>query len=306
MGRLGLGALFIAVFNLSFALVLLIGRGSGLPVEAISNIAQFAGPLLVLALCFGGRLRAGVGAGQVSRQIWAARLLGLGAASFSLGQMCWTYYELVAHRAAPTPSWADAGFIGVYPLLLAGFLLLPRQALLLTSRLRVVFDSLLMVVVAATFSWYFLVGPTLFQGNAPLAAKLITAAYPFGDLLLFSALLMLVVRRTNMIAAPAPQLLATALLIVIVVDSVFSYQIGHGTYATGTLLDLGWPVEFMLVGLAAGAIRAATGRADSADGHKPQAETVPRPWRLLIPRAIASQGRAGVWWGARPARMVAR
>ena len=284
-GYLGLCALVIALFGLVFAAVLLTGWAGGLSVEAVSNIAQFAGPLLALGLCFGGsRAQADTGAsGMARRQRWAARLLGLGTCSWVLGQICWTYYELVVHRAAPTPSWADAGFLGAYPLLLAGFLLLPRHALLFASRLRVVVDSLLVVVVAAIFSWYFLVGPALFQGDAPLAAKLISAAYPFGDLLLFSALLMLVIRRTNMVAAPAPQLLAAALLIVIVVDSIYSYQIGRGTYSTGTILDLGWPVEFMLVALAAGIIRAATGRSGIADSPKPPAAPGARSWRLCLP-----------------------
>ena len=52
----------------------------------------------------------------------------------ALGQMIFTYYELVLHRAPPFPSLADIGYLIEYPFLLSGILLLPARPIPVASR----------------------------------------------------------------------------------------------------------------------------------------------------------------------------
>ena len=52
-------------------------------------------------------------------------LLGMGILSYVLGQMLFTYYDLVLHQAPPFPSLADIGYLIEYPFFLLGILLLP-------------------------------------------------------------------------------------------------------------------------------------------------------------------------------------
>jgi hypothetical protein len=49
---------------------------------------------------------------------------------------------------------------------------------------------------------------------------------------------------------PVIVLIAAGLVATIIADSIFDYQTLHGTYQTGNLIDLGWPLGDMLVCLA--------------------------------------------------------
>ncbi|MGN6699007.1 MAG: bifunctional diguanylate cyclase/phosphohydrolase [Thermomicrobiales bacterium] len=283
-----LGVVLTLLFNSGLALVLLVGARAGIPVEAVSDLGQFLGPLLVLPLCFIPLRSAGTWrhSPAVGRQEWAARLLGLGTGGFIAGQILWSFYELALRQPTPTPSWDDASFLLGDLLLLAGVLLLPGRPMSLTARLCVLLDGLLIVVMAMTFSWFFLIGPTVLGSDLSPAGKLITIAYPCDDLLLFSSLLVLLLRRASFIRRPAPQLLMLALAIIIVVDSVYSYQVARDSYTTGTLLDLGWPIEYMLIPLAAYALRLAVRQqpvVERQDDHMPRA---PRLWRGLLPYLV--------------------
>jgi len=75
-------------------------------------------------------------------------------------------------------------------------------------------------------------------------------AYPIGDL----GLLALVVAAITIMGWKGSglwRLVAGALAFFAVADSIYLLQVAKGTYASGGIVDLGWPVAAMLVGLAA-------------------------------------------------------
>src|SRR6202040_2803523 len=76
-------------------------------------------------------------------RLWVPVLLGFAVLSELIGQGIWTYYEQILHQLSPFPSWADAGYLGVYPFLLLGILLLPARRLSASSRSRIVLDGLM-------------------------------------------------------------------------------------------------------------------------------------------------------------------
>jgi hypothetical protein len=80
------------------------------------------------------------------------------------------------------PSMADAFFLATYPCMFAGILLLPMRPLPDASRLRISIDGLLIMAGLVTVSWYFVLGPTVLQGNASTLAKVVGTGYPLGDL----------------------------------------------------------------------------------------------------------------------------
>jgi hypothetical protein len=97
-------------------------------------------------------------------------------------------------------------------------------------------------------------------------------------------------RATERALQPAVLVLGLALIVVVVTDSIYDYQSLHNTYATGTLLDVGWPLGIMLLGLGAFAARLAmTGQAamvaPTPDGTPSGAVSpaVPPVWRSLLP-----------------------
>ncbi len=203
--------------------------------------------LLGLALCAWPlapwRLDAWSHPGRARPRHWAPGapfFLGLAILCQAVGQVIYTYYQDIRHQSTLFPSWADAAYVCVYPFALIGILRLIRRPLSFASHARVLLDGLLLMAAMVTFSWSFVLGPTVLQaGQTPLAAA-VGAAYPLGDLLLMVCLLLLAGRTGDGRRRPVVGILALALATIVVTDSIYDYQLLHDGYATGTLLDVGW------------------------------------------------------------------
>src|ERR687894_2374543 len=287
-------AALILLFNgLLLAWVLL--KPGGDRVSAIVlNAAGFVGPLLVLPLCFGGLLEwmRRRGASRTDDQPAAMRgqrlapvLLGMGILCYVLGQMGFTYYDLVLQQAPLFPSLADVGYLIEYPFFLLGILLLPARPIPVASRARIALDGLMIMTAALTFSWYFVLGPVIQQGSGTAFAKAVSAAYPLADIMLIACLLILALRPGEHALRRAVYVLALALGFYVVLDSIYGYQTLNDLYVTGTILDVGWPLAYMLIGLGAFAVRLAPIPSD----EPPRAMTpVARQelWRSLLPYAL--------------------
>jgi hypothetical protein len=171
--RLRRAAALVLLFNgllLAWALFEPIGNRVA---AIVVNVAGFVGPLLVLPLCFGGLLlwvwRRGVSRTDnqpaTTGQRLAPVLLGMGILCYVLGQMYFTFYDLVLQQIPPFPSIADLGYLMEYPFFLLGILLLPARPIPVASRARIALDGLMIMTAALTFSWYFILGPVIQQGG---------------------------------------------------------------------------------------------------------------------------------------------
>src|ERR671911_2779295 len=292
--RLRRAAALILLFNgllLAWALFEPVGNRVS---AIVVNVAGFVGPLLVLPLCFGGLLawvwrrgasRADNQPAVMTGQRLAPVLLGMGILCYVLGQMYFTFYDLVLQQIPPFPSIADVAYLIEYPFFLLGILLLPARPIPVASRARIALDGLMVMTAALTFSWFFVLGPVIQQGSGTVLAKVVSAAYPLADIVLIACLLILALRPGEHALRVAASLLALGLLFVVVLDSIYGYQTLNDLYVTGTILDVGWPLAYMLIGLGAFAVRLAPTPSDEL----PRATTpVARQelWRSLVPYAL--------------------
>src|SRR5579859_2608035 len=295
------GAGFSLLYSVLFFLWLLAKPGSHDLFVAVDNLAQTVGLLGAVILCFIG-LR---GSKQDrpthersmhlprARRTWLPILLGLGIFSEFIGQAIYTYYEQGLHQAAPFPSWADACFLSAYPFLLLGILFLPTRPLSNTARSRVFLDGLMIMAAVSTFSWYFILGPTLLQGAGAAFAEGVGVAYPFFDLVLAFCLLLLSFRSSVPALRPAMYLLSLPLVIIIVTDSIFDYLTLQSAYATGGFVDIGWVLGYLLIGLTV-QVLASLPAVQEAEGRAVQGKAVARAataddpslWRSLLPYAL--------------------
>jgi hypothetical protein len=292
--RLRRAAALILLFNgllLAWALFEPAGNRAS---AIVVNVAGFVGPLLALPLCFGGLLawvwRRGASRTEnqpavMKGQRLAPVLLGMGILCYVLGQMYFTFYDLVLQQIPPFPSIADVGYLMEYPFFLLGILLLPARPIPVASRARIALDGLMIMTAALTFSWYFVLGPVIQQGTGTVLAKAVSAAYPLADIVLIACLLILAMRPGEHALRVAAYLLALGLLFVVILDSIYGYQTLNDAYVTGTILDVGWPVAYMLIGLGAFAVRLAPTPSD-----EPPRATMPvarqELWRSLVPYAL--------------------
>ncbi len=300
----GKGLVLILLLCGLFVAYLLIKPGAPHTVTLVDNLIQglLAGVGLFLAILpwlpVGGRKRLSLrsplpgAAGTNPAQRWVPLLLSLGILSYIIGQAIWTYNENIAHLSVLFPSWADAGCLGSYLFVLLAILLLPRRPLATQARVGALLDGLIIMVGVVTFSWYFVLGPEVLQGANTLAGRIIGMAYPLAALLLISCLLRLMARSHDREMQPVVLLLALALIVIVITDSVYDYLVLHNLYVTGGLLDVGWPLGYMLVGLSAYTLQLqlASGRLSTAPAPAPVSSpetsesrgVLPSLWRALL------------------------
>ncbi len=208
-----------------------------------------------------------------------AVLCGLGILAYTIGQTALTYAQITHIKLPPSPSFADFFDLLSYPLLLAGLLGLPGRRFLSTVRLRVTLDGLIVMAAAVTFSWRLVLGPLCLEPHVPVGAKIVNICYPLADLLLLPFVALVAMwpgtRRASL-------LLSLGLLIVVATDSAVTYRLLHGEHTSGTLLDTGWSLGYMLAGLAVALLcRQKTGPADTRSAEAP-----PPVWLSLLPYAL--------------------
>ncbi|RYV49812.1 putative bifunctional diguanylate cyclase/phosphodiesterase [Pengzhenrongella frigida] len=108
------------------------------------------------------------------------------------------YYAWQGHQVAvvPFPSIADAFYLTTYPLVAAGLLTFAHSRGP-ERRPIALLDSAILTVGVGLLSWVFLIEPSWVASQDPVFGKLVNAANPLGNVLLFGAL----VRLTK---APGP------------------------------------------------------------------------------------------------------
>ena len=214
------------------------------------TVAPFTGsaPFMNL-LGLSGVLAVAVGIGwhrPVSRRAWWCFVVGL--ALFWLGDIYTYSYPRLLHHDVPFPSFGDALYVAVYPVLMAGLMLLVRRRNP-QRRARGGIDATIMTLGLALPSWSALIAPYLHDPSMSLLPKLVSVAYPLGDVLLLAAAVSLAMdtgRRRGSF-----YLLSASILSLLVTDFIYGLMLLHGTYDHQLSLDIGWIAFYVLWGAAA-------------------------------------------------------
>jgi diguanylate cyclase (GGDEF)-like protein len=237
----------------AFAFWLLGGWSHGASVTVIDDVV-----LLVLAVpaaamsAFAARSAHGR-----LRTAWVALTVGL--TGWAIGEVIWTYYELVLHQS-PFPSIADAFFLMLPAGACAALLLFPSQDSG-HSRGRLFLDGVIVAGSLFLVSWVTVLGPVYEAGAPDRLGFVISLAYPISDVLILTVAAVVLVR------APADQravltLLTVGLACIALADSSFTYLAATGQYESGNAIDMGWVAGFLFITVAA-----AAGREAAHDRH---------------------------------------
>jgi hypothetical protein len=192
---------------------------------------------------------------------WSWSLLGASAVSWALGQVVWSYYELMAGREVPFPSLADLGYLLAVPLAAAALVTHAATPTRGVSHAQRLLDGLVIATAVLAVSWQTVLGALFRTETGSLLERILVLAYPVGDVVTISLVIFLLAGSLS--ATRAPLLLVGGGLVAITFsDSLFAYLTQTGRYGNGELIDTGW-----FVGLPAGDARRAVTRAPtSPDG----------------------------------------
>jgi signal transduction histidine kinase len=179
-----------------------------------------------------------------SRLAW--HLFALGLLCQVAGDAIFAVYEVQLNREPPSPSIADAFYLGGYPLLALGVFLVLRRLGGQTSRAAVL-DSVVIFSGVALAQWIFFIDPYNHQHFGTETARLVSMAYPAVDVLLLVAFAQLIV-------GPGGRTLAYRLLLVsvalwVVADEI--YGLNNLTYQGGDWIDALWLGSYVVWGAAA-------------------------------------------------------
>jgi hypothetical protein len=241
LSRRHLPAALALVSAAGLAFWLLTGLGGDRVVLVVDDGATFLGAALATVAC-GAAARRHVGR---VRLFW--QLLAAGAGAFTLAEGVWGWYELVLDQSVPVPSYADIGYLGAIPLVVAALLVHPSERRG-STRALVAVDAAALATSLLFLSWMFILKPI--SGAHPLttAEGLVSVAYPFGD----AVILFLLIRTLWCLAGPerAPMAwIMLGLLAMSLSDSGYTYATMVKGYETGGVADVGWFVGYLGIAL---------------------------------------------------------
>jgi diguanylate cyclase (GGDEF)-like protein/PAS domain S-box-containing protein len=175
-------------------------------------------------------------------------LLAAGVLSFICGDLIYKIPNEVFRVEPPFPSAADVLYLAMYPFLAAGLLLLVRARTPGRDRASLV-DALLLTTALGLLSWVFLMGPYVHQANLSLLERLVSIAYPLGDVLLLAMLARL--WSGGGLGTAAARLLGAGAIALLVSDTLYGLIRLHGAWSDGGPVDLGWITFYACWGVAA-------------------------------------------------------
>jgi diguanylate cyclase (GGDEF)-like protein/PAS domain S-box-containing protein len=181
-----------------------------------------------------------------ARAAWL--LFIVGQFLFFAGDLYTYSYPKLTGAEVEFPSLGDAIYLTVYPALVAGLLVLVRRRNPLGDRAGVI-DSLILTVGISLLSWVFLVAPNTHLSGLTVLEKVVSAAYPLGDILLLAAAVRLAVDMGR--RAPAFYLLSGSIVSLLAVDSAYTLALLTDTYSHQLRYDVGWIAYYLFWGAAA-------------------------------------------------------
>ena len=230
-----------AVLVVTFALVLRLRPGGPFVTRAFDDLGEAVAAGVAAAPCL-WRSRRFTGRWRLS---WV--LVGVALAFWSIGELIWSYYELVGSDDVPFPSLADAGFL-LFPVFgLAGLLVRPSSAFVGRARARMLLDGVMVAASLFIISWATSLGTVYHAGAQNTFGLVVSVAYPASDVVLITVAV-LVASRNRLNAGLL--LLVGGLASMAFADSAFAYLVAAGSYHTGAFTDVAWVAAFLAIGVA--------------------------------------------------------
>ena len=184
-GRVLVAAAVVLVVG--FSALLRLRVGGAFVARATDDIGQSVAALIASVACTRRAFS------LPSRARWSWLFIGAATASWAVGELIWSYYELISDRETPFPSLADLGFLLFPAFALLGLLLRPSSAFAGTGRIRVLLDGVMVASALFVVSWETALGSVYHGGAANTFALIVGLAYPASDVIMLTVAVLFVV-----------------------------------------------------------------------------------------------------------------
>lgn len=215
------------------------------------NIVTWGGNLLsvfgslIAALWLAGAARRTFGEKRI---FWT--LMSAGCFNYFLAELVWLYEEKVLLIDPPSPGWTDLFYILQVICYLTAFVYMFLQLKKSYRTFKLIFDILIVMTVAATFSWHYLISPLLRESDVSSLTLIVNMAYPITDLALLFGAMSLYWGARQLFASKLILFIFLGLVTQAFVDSVYLYLLSAQAYDSGSFVDPFFMLSLLLVGYA--------------------------------------------------------
>lgn len=253
---------------------------------AVDDVGEAVAALIAAASC-------ALAAGRASDRIRLAwSLFAISAATWGIGEVVWSVYEVGLGVSVPFPSWADAGYLSAIPLAIGGVFAFTPAPSRLTSRGEALLAGAIVALSLLFVAWSLGLARVYLISPASPAAQLIGLAYPLGDIITITVLTLALRRGAASANLGRMLLLLGGLAANASADSAFAYLTANGSYgALGDLLDAGWVIGYLMIALAP--------LWPAADHRRAAVEGPIELWQLALPWvALLMAAVTAIWLAA--------
>jgi diguanylate cyclase (GGDEF)-like protein/PAS domain S-box-containing protein len=174
--------------------------------------------------------------------------LAAGVATFALGDNLYSFRSYVLHNQVPFPSYVDIVYLTMYPLLAVGLAWMVRERSDGRDQASVI-DAAIITASVGLVVWVFLIAPYVRSVDLGVLERLVSIAYPIGDVALLAIAVRLAFGGGRRPAAF--WLLAGSIVPLIVADSLYGYLNLTGAWHEHNVVDAGWILFYVGWGAAA-------------------------------------------------------
>ncbi|TWT13210.1 diguanylate cyclase domain-containing protein [Planomicrobium sp. CPCC 101079] len=206
---------------------------------------------------------------QSDKPFWL--LLAAGAYSNFLAEFFWLTYENLLKLEVPYPGLPDLFYLLQVVFYLAAFVYKVTKEKKQYHFITFIFDILIIMTVASTFSWHFLLQPIIAISQVSAFSLVVSLAYPVGDLaLLFGTLFLM----SQFLYSKTIIVLFFGLLTQVTADSSYLYLVSSDSYLSGSFIDPLFTLAVLLIGF--------TGLIDKEAKVKEQEPPLPQSSNQLL------------------------
>ncbi len=232
---------------------------AGVGGEFVSTAVSDIGGVLIIGTAAVVTIRTAMrfGKGEPLRRQWLA--IGLGIMLYTLGDVVWTYIELVQRAEVPYPGLPDIMYVALYVFLGYGIVSAAYAYRGLVKIKRPLMVSASVTLVTGVVLYVVLIRDIIADSSVGLLEKLLGLYYPVADLALLlgpAIFIVLVVAQLGRGSLAVPwRFVMAGMAMLAVADTVYQWLEWQGLYAAGSIVDLGWMLGYVLIAVGASIMR---------------------------------------------------
>ncbi len=249
----------VLVLGLAGALAVQMLVAAGVGGEAATTAISDFGGIAVIGMAAIVTIRTALSfaRGEALRRQWLA--IGVGIALYVLGDVMWTYIEVIQGKEPPFPGAPDVFYAALYVFLGYGIISAAFAYRGLVKIREPLVASAVITAASSIAIYIVLLKDILADPGVGLLEKALDIYYPLGDMLLLLApavFIVLIVSQLGRGVLAIPwRFVVAGVAVLAVSDAVYQWLEWQSSYHAGSWVDLGWMAGYVLLAVGASAMR---------------------------------------------------